>query len=70
MMSKADLLVNNLVSIVQDGLHNSKKVPIDSCEEYLQKAKTRVAQVSVLQSDKFISKVVEKTKLKLHDVFY
>ena len=42
LMSKSDIIVNNLISIVQDGLHNSKKVPIDLCEDYLRKTKFRL----------------------------
>ena len=62
MMLKSSLLVKTLISIVEDGLHNSKKVPIDSCEEYLAKAKTRVSQVQVLQTDLFIDEVISQTK--------
>jgi hypothetical protein len=69
-MSKRNHVVEKLLSIVKDGLHNSNKFQIEACNVYLGQTKDKLAQVSSLDAETFLNEVTSTLKEQLSEVFY
>jgi hypothetical protein len=53
-MSRKNLVAEQLIGIIKDGLHNSHKVQVEACDVFLLKTREKLSQVPSLDYESFL----------------